>query len=55
MCKNPTTVDKDALIGDALAKMEGRITSLIVVEPTDKGQEVIGVLHIHDILKYKAI
>ena len=52
---NPITVAKDDLIGDALSKMEGRITSLIVVENSDEGPKLLGVLHIHDILKYKAI
>ncbi len=52
---SPVTVAKDDLIGDALSKMEGRITSLIVVEDSDEGRKLLGVLHIHDILKYKAI
>lgn len=55
MTTHPVTISNDALIGDALAKMEGKITSLIVVEHTEKGDKPLGVLHIHDILKYKAI
>lgn len=55
MTTHPVTISNDALIGDALAKMEGKITSLIVVEHTEKGDKPLGILHIHDILKYKAI
>lgn len=51
MTKNPKTIGKDALIADAISAMEGKVTSLIVVE--DK--KPIGIIHIHDILKYKAI
>ncbi len=53
--KSPITIEKDAFIMDALTKMEGRITSLVVTEQTNIGQKFLGILHIHDILKYKAI
>ncbi len=53
--KKPITIEKDAFIMEALSKMEGRITSLIVSESTSDGEKFLGILHIHDILKYKAI
>lgn len=48
MTKNPMTIDKDELVAKALKIMEGKITSLIII---DKQNQPIGVLHIHDILK----
>lgn len=54
MNKNPTVIEGDALVGQALFLMEGKITSIIVVEPTEIGDVPIGVVHIHDILKLKA-
>ncbi len=48
MTKNPKCIDGDALVAEALKKMEGKITSLIIV---NKKNEPVGLLHIHDILK----
>ena len=49
MTKNPKTIDKTSLAAKAAAIMEKHsITSLIVVE--DK-RRIIGVIHLHDILK----
>ena len=49
MTKNPKTIDKASLAAKAAAIMEKHsITSLIVVE--DK-RRIIGVIHLHDILK----
>lgn len=52
MNKSPKFIYQDTLIGEALHIMEGRITSLIVVD--EKEYKPIGVVHIHDILKIKA-
>lgn len=47
MNPHPVTIAPDAFAGEALALMEARkITSLIVVAP---GGEVLGVLHLHDL------
>ncbi|MEK6793402.1 MAG: KpsF/GutQ family sugar-phosphate isomerase [Spirochaetota bacterium] len=51
MTHDPKTITKDTLVAEALAIMEGRITMLVVVED---GRPV-GIVHIHDILKSKAI
>ncbi len=49
MTKNPKTIDKTSLAAKAAAIMEKHsITSLIVVENERK---IIGVIHLHDILK----
>lgn len=55
MNKKPITITEDTLIGEAIKIMEGKITNLIVVRNTDNGDIPVGVLHIHDILKFKAI
>lgn len=47
MNPHPTTIAPDALAGEALNLMQGRITVLFVV---DDGRP-IGVLHIHDLLR----
>ncbi|HOK40510.1 MAG TPA: transaldolase family protein [bacterium] len=48
MSKNPRTIMKTELIGNALKKMEdNKITSLIIA---DENKKVIGFIHIHDIL-----
>ncbi len=52
MTKNPKTIDENALIAEALNIMEGKITSLIIVDDEGKPK---GLLHIHDILTSKAI
>lgn len=51
MTRDPKTITKDTLVAEALAIMEGRITMLVVVEDG----RPIGIVHIHDILKSKAI
>jgi arabinose-5-phosphate isomerase len=52
MIRNPKTIGPDELLVTALARMEsnpgGAITSLIVV---DDGGRLLGVVHIHDILR----
>ncbi len=48
MTINPKVINKDELVARALSIMEGKITSLIVV---DRENRPIGLLHIHDILK----
>lgn len=55
MNKTPITITKDVLIGDAISIMEGKITNLVVVEHTDNGIIPVGILHIHDILRFKAL
>lgn len=52
MTKNPQTIAPEALVGEALARMEGRFTSLVVVAPTG---EPLGLLHIHDILEARVL
>lgn len=48
MSANPLTIDKDALVSDALNIMrQNNITQLLVVEQND----YVGVIHLHDILK----
>jgi len=48
MSKNPRTIEKDALVSDALNLMrQNNITQLLVVEQN----EYVGVIHLHDILK----
>ncbi len=48
MTRNPSTIDKDSLAVKALKVMEGRITQLPVV---DSNNRLIGIVHIHDLLK----
>ena len=55
MNKKPLTITKDTLIGEAISIMEGKVTALVVVEKSESGDVPIGVLHIHDILKFKAL
>lgn len=55
MNKTPVTITKDVLIGDAISIMEGKITNLVVVEHTHNGIIPVGILHIHDILRFKAL
>lgn len=47
MTKNPKVVSPDALAGEALAQMQGRITVLFVVEDGKPA----GILHVHDLLR----
>jgi len=55
MNKTPITITKDVLIGDAISIMEGKITNLVVVEHMHNGIAPVGILHIHDILRFKAL
>ena len=48
MTRKPTTIDSEELIAKALKIMEGKITSLVIV---NNKAEPVGLLHIHDILK----
>jgi arabinose-5-phosphate isomerase len=50
--RGPRTIGADDLAAKALEIMEGKITSLIVV---DEGQRPRGVIHLHDILRAKII
>jgi len=51
MTKNPVTIDKDELAAKALNLMNSKqITSLLVINKK-KPYQIIGVLHIHTILK----
>ena len=47
MTPGPATVSPDALAGEALSMMQGRITVLFVVEQ----ERPIGVIHVHDLLR----
>ena len=48
MTKNPKTINKNKLVTEALGKMQGKITSLVVVNSAKKP---LGVIHLHDIIK----
>ncbi len=50
MTKNPKTIQKKALANEALHHMEGKITSLVVVNDNNQPE---GIVHIHDILGAK--
>lgn len=53
MTKDPKTIQKDAFVHEALATMEKlAVTHLITIT---ENQEPFGIIHIHDILKYKAL
>ena len=53
MTRNPKTISMNALAHEALALMEKySITNLII---TNEYQNPFGIIHIHDILKYKAL
>jgi arabinose-5-phosphate isomerase len=47
MTRSPKTIAPDALAGEAMALMQGRITVLFVVE----NERPVGVLHMHDLLR----
>jgi len=48
MTKNPKTINQNKLVTEALARMQGKITSLVVVNSAKKP---LGVIHLHDIIK----
>jgi arabinose-5-phosphate isomerase len=50
--RSPRTIGADDLAAKALETMEGRITSLVVV---DEAQRPRGVIHMHDILRAKIV
>jgi arabinose-5-phosphate isomerase len=50
--RTPRTIGADDLAAKALEAMEGRITSLVVV---DEGHRPRGVIHMHDILRAKIV
>ncbi|MCK4907645.1 MAG: KpsF/GutQ family sugar-phosphate isomerase [Spirochaetes bacterium] len=52
MTKNPKTISKLSFVGEALKLMEGKITSLIIVDSDNRPE---GLIHIHDILEAKVI
>jgi arabinose-5-phosphate isomerase len=52
MTRRPRTISRDACIGEALSIMEGRITSLLVVDREGRPE---GLLHVHDILEMRVI
>ncbi len=53
MIKNPKTIYPDAILDEALAKMEKHsITALPVV---NKKNQPVGIIHLHDILKSKLV
>jgi arabinose-5-phosphate isomerase len=50
--RSPRTIGADDLAAKALEAMEGRITSLVVVDDTQRPR---GVIHLHDILRAKIV
>jgi arabinose-5-phosphate isomerase len=52
MTQNPQTIAPLALVGEALARMEGRFTSLVVIDEIGRP---LGLLHIHDILEARLV
>jgi len=52
MTTGPKTISRTAFVGEALKMMEGRITSLLIVNEKNRPE---GLIHIHDILEARAI
>ena len=52
MSKTPKTIDKDSLVETAVSMMSGTITTLFVI---DKSEKVMGILSIHDCLLVGAV
>jgi arabinose-5-phosphate isomerase len=50
--RTPKTIGADELAAKALEAMEGRITSLVVVDESHRAR---GVIHMHDILRAKIV
>jgi arabinose-5-phosphate isomerase len=50
--RTPRTIGADDLAAKALEAMEGRITSLVVVDESHRPR---GVIHMHDILRAKIV
>ena len=47
MTENPRTISPDMLVSEAIARMNGKITALFVVEDS----KPVGIVHIHDLLR----
>jgi len=52
MTRGPKVIESDELAAKALAMMEGRMTSLVIV---DGAGRPAGVIHLHDILRAKIV
>jgi arabinose-5-phosphate isomerase len=52
MTRGPKVIGADELAAKALAMMEGRITSLVIVDAAGRPD---GVIHLHDILRAKIV
>jgi len=53
MIKNPKTVNADDILDKALALMEKH--SITALPVTDENLKVVGIIHLHDILKSKLV
>ncbi len=51
MTRSPVTIDADALVAEALATLNHKITVLLVV---DDDKNVVGIVHLHDLLRLGA-
>lgn len=51
MTENPRTIDPDALAGEALAVMNDRKITCLLVTETGSQSRAIGILHVHDCLR----
>ena len=51
MTRGPQTIGPDALAGEALAVMNDRKITCLLVTETDAGRRAIGILHVHDCLR----
>ena len=53
MTRSPITIAADALVAEALEVLSDKITVLLVVDPADP-REVVGIVHLHDLLRLGA-
>lgn len=51
MVRNPITVSRDALLGEALSMMENRPNQISILPVVDEMNTCIGIIRIHDILR----
>ncbi|MDQ1265342.1 MAG: arabinose-5-phosphate isomerase, partial [Bacteroidota bacterium] len=51
MTYNPITIKPDAFLGEALAIMENRSSEISMLPIVTENNELIGIIHIHDILR----
>lgn len=51
MTRFPKTIAPNVLIGDAMKQMEGDLSCLVTVLPVVEGNQVVGLLRMHDILQ----